>query len=298
MASVALEVLKTTRPHQWVKNVFVLAPMVFSEHLDDPEEILRSVAAFLLFCAFSGCVYILNDLLDVEADKVHPVKKNRPIPSGRLPIGKARMALGLLLVGATAGAFALSVGFGAIALGYFVFNIGYSVVLKHIAFVDVAAIATGFMLRLLGGGLAIDVPLSFWLVLCTFLLSVYLALGKRKHELVAVGAGKKKQRPVLEKYSLAAVRVVMLVCAAATFGSYTAYTLVGETVSSFSPRDLIWTLPCVAFGVFRFQQLVDRSDDSRSPTDLMLRDWPFVLNLMLYGVIVIGVIYLAPASGS
>lgn len=290
------QVLATTRPHQWVKNSFVVAPLVFAEHLMDPGAIGRAVAAFFLFCGFSGCVYILNDLLDVEADREHPVKRNRPIASGRLSIAQARLALGAILMGATVGAFALSVPFAAIALGYFCFNIGYSAVLKHIAFVDVVSIATGFILRILGGAYAVDVPLSFWLILCTFLLSVYLALGKRKHELVAVGEGRKEQRRVLENYRLGPVRVAMIVSALATIASYTAYTLFGETVSMFSPRDLVWTLPCVIFGLFRFQSITDSSTDGRSPTDLMLRDVPFVANLVVYGIIVLVVIYVAPGT--
>ncbi len=297
MASVVLEVLKTTRPHQWVKNIFVIVPLVFAEHLGDPVAIGKSLAAFALFCAFSGCVYILNDVLDVEADRVHPVKKMRPIASGRLPVNVARLALGLILIGATAGALALSLPFAGIAVGYFVFNIGYSTVLKHVAFVDVVSIAIGFILRIMGGALAIDVPLSFWLVLCTFWLSVYLALGKRLHELVGAGADRSKQRPVLEKYTPGAVRVTMVACAVAVMCSYAAYTLVGETVSAFSPRDLAWTLPCAAFGLYRFQRLTAQKDDRRSPTDMMLRDVPFLLNLMLYGAVVLAVIYLSPVSG-
>lgn len=294
MGSTLLEVLKTTRPHQWVKNVFVGVPVVFSEHLDDLEQIGRAAAAFGLFCMFSGCVYILNDLLDVEADRVHPTKKDRPIASGRLPVTAAKSALGLLLLLACAGAVALSGAFAAIAVGYFVFNIAYSKTLKHIAYVDVLAIAAGFILRIQGGAMAIEVPLSAWLILCTFLLSVYLALGKRMHELAAVGAGRKKQRPVLERYRADAVQRTMLLCGLATCLAYTAYTLVGDTVSTFSPRHLVWTIPSVAFGVFRFERLVRAGDGGTSPTDRMLRDLPFLANLALYAAVVVVIIYLRP----
>ncbi len=286
------ELLRAMRPYQWVKNLFVVAPLVFAEHAGDPEDLTRAGVAFLLFSVLSGCVYILNDLMDIEGDRVHPTKRHRPIPSGRLPVPVARLSLGLLLLATMGASFALSIEFAAIGLAYFALNVGYSLSLKHVAFIDVLCIASGFILRILGGALAIGVPLSVWLFACTFLLAAFLGLGKRKHELLMAGGGAGKQRRVLERYQLEHVRLAMGWLAVATVASYAAYTFFGHTLSSFSPRDLVWTLPCVVFGVWRFNQLTNRADEGRSPTDLMLTDRPFLLNLAAWGAVVVTVIYL------
>jgi 4-hydroxybenzoate polyprenyltransferase len=274
-----------------VKNLFVVAPLVFAKHALIGEDIARAALAFGLFSILSGCVYILNDLLDAEADRVHPVKRERPIAAGRLPLGAARTALGVLLVASLGGGLALGVDFAVVGLAYFALNVAYSAALKHIAFVDVLSISSGFILRIFGGALAIDVPMSAWIFVCTFLLSSFLALGKRKHELQSAGDQGGRQRRVLERYAIAHVRQAMVALAFATAASYAAYTLFGKTLSSFSPRDLVWTLPFVVIGLWRFNQLTNRVDDGRSPTDRMLRDPLFLANLGAYGLVVLGVIY-------
>jgi len=285
--------IRTMRPHQWVKNLFVVAPIVFAAHALEPTHFLSAFAAFIVFSALSGCVYILNDLVDVDSDRQHPVKRFRPIASGALPVMAARMALGGLLVGAVTFSFVvLPTSFAAVVLAYFTLNVAYSFALKHVPFVDVACIAAGFLLRLVGGAVAVDVPLTIWIFTCTFFLALTLALGKRKHEILQAGDKKSDQRRVLARYDLGHVSVAMYVFAAATALSYAAYTAFGDRGGRFfDPHHLAWTIPCVVFGLWRFNQLVNRSDEGRSPTDLMLRDAPFLLNLGVWSAIVVLVIY-------
>lgn len=281
------------RPHQWVKNAFVVAPLVFSENAGDVTQLSLAALAFALFSVLSGCVYILNDLVDAEADRAHPVKKHRPIASGFLSVPVARASLIGLLLSALAIAALVSPIFAAIGAGYFAMNVAYSFRLKHVPFVDVGLIATGFILRILGGAVAIGVPVSPWLFACTFLLAVFLGLGKRKHELLLVSeGGHTKQRRVLQDYDVEHVRIAMQISGLLTLVSYVMYTVVGTTVSSFSPRDLVWTIPFVGLGLFRFLMLTNHATDARSPTDMMLRDPPFLLNVLAWGIVVVVVIYL------
>lgn len=287
-------ILKTMRPHQWVKNLFVLAPLVFAEQALDVAHFLQAAAAFVVFSVLSGCVYLLNDLIDVEQDRQHPVKRERPIASGALPAAAARTALGVLLVGSIVASYAfLSSSFAAVGLSYFTLNVAYSFSLKHVPFVDVACIAAGFLLRLVGGAVAVGVPITIWIFATTFLLALFLALGKRKHEILSAGEKKKDQRRVLARYDLQHVSIVMTSLAVLTALTYTAYTIWGDqTGRLFHPRDLAWTIPCVVFGLLRFDALSRRAETGHSPTDLMLRDPPFLANLAVWSVAVVVIIYL------
>ena len=281
------------RPHQWVKNLFVMAPLVFAKRADDPTLLISAICAFFLFSFLSGCVYLLNDIVDVDNDRAHPTKCKRPIAAGRLPLKVAKMGLAALLLATVSASFVLSIEFAAIGLAYFTLNVGYSFALKHVPFVDVLIIASGFILRLLGGAYAIDVPLSVWLGACTFLLAMFLGLGKRKHELLAVADKGAKTRKVLARYDLNTVRATIVVLAIATTGAYAAYTLLGETAAMFNPRDLVWTIPFVLVGLGRFYALTGRAEEGRSPTDLMLKDVPFLANLLAWGITVIVLVYQA-----
>ncbi len=282
--------VKSMRPHQWVKNGFVLAPLVFSQNLTSQEHVLEALAAALMFCLGSGAVYIINDLVDREGDRAHPVKRNRPIASGALPVSAARVAAIVLLVGSVTAASLLAPLFGAILATYATMNLAYSLQLKHVAFVDAGIIATGFLLRVLGGALAIDVPISIWLVVCTFLLSLYLALGKRKHELLTLGT-EAKTRKVLDNYDLEHVKVIMGAAAGATATSYAAYTWDTATRTQFQTDLLPLTIPFIAYGLVRFYLLTHR-EDYGSPTELMIKDVPFIANIVLWGVITVALIYL------
>lgn len=286
-----VHVVRAMRPHQWVKNLFVLAPLVFAKQALEVGHFLGAALAFAVFSILSGCVYILNDIVDVENDRLHPSKRHRPIAAGRLPIAAARTALAVLLVGSMVLSFALlPVSFAALGLSYFALNVAYSFALKHVPFVDVACIATGFLMRIVAGAFAIDVPITVWILICTFWLALFLALGKRKHEILQAGQKKSEQRRVLARYQVAHVRVAMLACAVFTGLSYVSYTVFGEKMG-FDPRHLVWTIPCVGYGLFRFHQLTERVRDGRSPTDLMLSDKPFIANLVIWSGIVVTVIY-------
>jgi decaprenyl-phosphate phosphoribosyltransferase len=284
-------ILKTLRPHQWMKNSFVLAPLVFSRHLGEHGITLRAIGATLVFCLLSGSVYAINDVLDVEKDRAHPTKKNRPVASGRVPpkIASA-VAVGLIAL-SIGGAAVLGVGFSIAASSYLLLNLAYSVTLKELVFIDVLSIASGFVLRVLGGALAVDVRPSIWLLACTFLLALFLALGKRSHELRTAGEKAGDRRPVLRRYSARSIRTLMLATGAATMAAYAVYTLAPHTRVFFGTWMLVLTTPFPAFGLLRFIQLVGRQNGGESPTDAMLRDPPFMVNLALYGAAILAILY-------
>jgi len=285
-------ILKTLRPHQWVKNIFVLAPLVFSRHLGDAETTLRAVGAMLIFCLLSGSVYAINDVLDLERDRAHPTKKNRPVASGKVPPRAASaVAVGLIAV-SIAGAAFLGVGFSLVASGYLLLNLAYSAYLKRLVFVDVLILASGFVLRVLGGALAAEVRASVWLLVCMFLLALFLALGKRSHELRTAGEKAAERRPVLRQYSPRLLQALRIATGVATMGAYAAYTLAPHTRAFFGTWMLVLTTPFPAFGLLRFLQLAGRGDGEESPTDTMIRDWPFLANLVLYAGAILAILYL------
>jgi 4-hydroxybenzoate polyprenyltransferase len=283
--------VKTCRPHQWIKNLFVAAPLVFARRVDDPQATVRTIIAVLCFCLLSSAVYFLNDIVDVERDRAHPLKRHRPIPSGALPMPVARVAAGLFALVALAIAGLLAPALAAVAAGYLGLNIAYSLWLKRIPFVDVACISLGFVLRVLGGAFAIAVPPSGWLLLCTLLLAAFFGFGKRAHELRTAGEKRSTQRLVLERYSPGVLRALLIVLAALTIAAYGAYTVSPHAISSFGSRGLIFSVPFAAFGVLRFLMITQRKPDAESPTDSMLHDVPFLVNLLLYAVSVVLVIY-------
>jgi decaprenyl-phosphate phosphoribosyltransferase len=280
--------LKSMRPHQWVKNIFVAAPLIFAQRVGDKTAVLRTLAAIGMFCLLSSAVYLVNDLVDLEKDRAHPVKRRRPLASGALSprVGRA-LAVGLAAVSLTA-AVLLGPGLGlfATAAGYLVLNLAYSLVLKKIAFVDVACLATGFLLRVVAGAFAISVPPSNWVLLCTLLLSALLGFGKRAHELRVSGETGRVQRDVLHRYDLPTLWRLMTVLGVLTTLAYLVYTR-----SLFRTERLVWTVPFAGFGVFRFIWIAGKKADAESPTESMLRDAPFVANLILYAASVLALLY-------
>jgi len=281
--------VKTMRPHQWVKNVFVLAPVVFAKEIFDPPLLMRAAAAFLGFCLLAGAVYAMNDIADIESDRQHPVKQYRPIPAGRVPLVWARaLAVGLVVI-ALAGAFALSIGFGCIAAAYYGLNVAYSLRLKHVAYLDVGCIAAFFVMRVLGGGFATHITISLYLVACTALIALFLGFGKRRHELAATKPG--KQRAVLESYNRQALDFSMAVTACATAAAYLAYTLNAHT-RVFFRTDWLWpSTVFVVLGMWRFVHLVRARPKTESPTQEMLRDGPFVFIMLGWVGLVMWIVY-------
>jgi decaprenyl-phosphate phosphoribosyltransferase len=285
-------ILKSARPHQWVKNLFfVAAPLVFARRLDDIPAVLHTCLAVAGFCLISSAVYLLNDLVDVEKDRAHPLKRLRPIASGALSVRAARGAALALGLGGLACALALGILPAGIAAAYLVQNLAYSFHLKHVPFVDVASIAAGFILRVLAGAAAIAVEPSFWLLTCTLLLASFLGFGKRAHELRTSGARGSDQRKVLDRYNPNVLRVLIRVLAVLTVLAYAGYTQSRHALTFFGTRRLIMTVPFVAFGVYRFIWITHGKVDSESPTDSMLSDAPFMINLLGYAVAILAIIY-------
>lgn len=279
------------RPHQWVKNLFVVAPLVFAKELGVVEPGLRTALAFGLFCLASSTIYLVNDLADVEADRAHPVKRKRPIASGAVSEAAARGAAMVLAVVSLGGAFALGLNVLASIGGYLLLNVAYTFYLKRVAYVDVLCIATGFELRVLAGTFAAMVDPTLYLLVVTFLLAAFLGFGKRMHELIQ-GTNAQKQRAVLANYSKTTLEGLLYLTSAATVGTYAVYTFDPSTRAYFG-TDYLWvTIPFTLFGVMRFLRLVLKRPDAESPTEVMLRDKSFLLNLALWGVAVFAVIYL------
>lgn len=285
--------IRTIRPHQWVKNVFVGAALVFAHRLDRPHDLARTAAAFFAFCLLSGAVYAFNDVRDVEADRLHPTKKHRPIASGELSERTALIWAGVLAVVALGGCLVLSPRLAIIAAAYLIQNVLYSVKLKHVAFVDVALITSGFLLRVLAGAAAIDVPPSRWILLCTALLASFLGLGKRAHELAwAQRSGKSgTTRAALAGYRIPVVRVLMAVLGILTCGAYVAYTIAPHTVEAFGTDKLVYSAPFVALGVVRFLFLALWYPKDDPPTEAMLKDPYFLADLVLAAATVLYIIY-------
>lgn len=281
--------VRQVRPSQWVKNAFVLAPLVFAKHLTHPSVLISAAGAFGVFCLLAGAVYTMNDLVDAEADRVHPVKRRRPIASGRVPVPLAKVMVVVLLAVAFGGALLGPWEFAALAAAYFANNLLYTFVIKKVAYLDVGSIALGFVLRVLAGGYAIKTPVSWYMLACTALLALFLGFGKRRHEIAQVNAG--KQRAALEAYH---PRVLDAALAAFGFGAvavYVAYTLDAPTIALFDSRWLWVTSIHPLFGVIRFLQLVRGRPKAESPTQEMLRDVPFVLNLVLWTLEIVFIVY-------
>lgn len=281
-----LGLLKTLRPKQWIKNAFVGVPLVFGQKLFELDALWRVAAAFALFCLVSGCVYVINDIVDVDKDREHPKKKHRPIPSGQLPPTVARNFTIVAVPLALTAAFFLAPWYAATLGGYFGLNILYCFQTKKVPYLDVLSIATGFVLRVLAGALVIDVPPSPWLLGCTALLAMFLGFGKRAHELAQSGS---KTRSVLEHYSPEALRWVLHTLALLTALVYGLYTQSAHVQHSFGDAPLIWTLPFPIIGILRFIHLVTSRPDAESPTEEMLKDWLFMGNFVVW-LIVTGVV--------
>lgn len=284
-------VIRTVRPHQWVKNVFVLAPVVFAKEIFDAKLLEHATSAFFVFCLLAGAVYAMNDLADIEADRKHPVKRYRPIPSGRVPPALAGSLAAVLVMGSLAWAYRLQPAFALIAAVYFAQNVAYSFKLKHVAYLDVGFIAAGFVLRVVGGGYATQTAVSNYLLACTALLALFLGFGKRRHELSAAAGKASLQRAALEQYTERGLDVALAVTGLATVATYLVYTLDPRTEAFFRTATLWPSALLVMLGVGRFLQLVKSRPKSESPTQEMLRDGPFVAIVLSWAALVMWVVY-------
>jgi 4-hydroxybenzoate polyprenyltransferase len=265
-----------------VKNFVVFAGLIFSRHFDRPDDILRSIGVFGVFCALASAIYLFNDIRDRESDRSHPQKRSRPIASGELGVGAAAAtSIGLFALGLTAACLlGLSV-FITVAI-YVLLNIAYSMGLKRVALLDVMIVALGFVLRAVAGAEVIDVEISPWLVVCTLLLALFLGFGKRRWELVALGGEATSHRAALARYTTVLLDQLIAVTTASTVVAYALYTLAPETQAKFGTDQLIWTLPFVLFGVFRYLWLIHGAQQGGNPTSALLRDWPIVVTAVLW----------------
>ncbi len=291
--SLARALFLSLRPHQWTKNLFVLAALGFSKHLFDGDAVSRALGAFAVFCALSGATYLLNDLVDLEQDRLHPVKSRRPLPSGALPLPLARWACGLITLAALLSALLLGWPFAMAALGYFVLNLAYTFLLKHVVILDVLALSIGFVLRAVAGALAISVVFSDWLVVCTLLVALFLSMAKRRHELVTLGDAASHRR-ILAEYSPYLLDQMISVVTASCLTAYAFYTLAPETIEKYRTDHLSLTIPFVIYGIFRYLYLVHRKEQGGSPSDLLLTDRPLLAAVALWAVAVMAIVYMAP----
>ena len=293
--STLVAVLAALRPRQWVKNLFVFAGLIFSQSLFTPL-VWPALGAFVIFCALSGAIYVFNDLADVEKDRLHPTKRYRPIARGAL---SARAAAGLgvlLLAGSLTAAYFLSVPFGVVATAYAGLLTAYSVWLKHMVILDVLTVAAGFVLRAVAGAAAIGVEISGWLVICTILIALFLALGKRRHEYRTLKGDAAAHRPILAEYSEGFLDQMVAVVTASTVTAYALYTMSPETVGKFHTRLLPVTLPFVLYGIFRYLYLLYRREMGGNPSDLLLNDRALLVNTVLWMIALLVIIY-GPAWG-
>ncbi len=283
--------LRTMRLKQWTKNLFVLSPLLFSQHFFEPSTMIAAVEGFVLFSLIASCVYILNDIIDRRKDRLHPVKMMRPIASGALPVSIAFVALGVLLVVTVAASFVVGTLFAATIVAYFVWNVVYSLFLKEAVIIDVMAIAMSFILRIVAGAFAIDGPLSEWLLICTSLLALFLGFSKRRHELTLLEDNAQGHRRVLLEYSPYFLDQMISLVTASTLICYILYTLDSETIAKFGSKNLLLTVPFVLYGLFRYLYLVHQRKTGGDPTSELLTDRPLLLNVFLWGLTVILVIY-------
>ena len=287
----AVSLVLSLRPSQWTKNLIVFAGLIFGQRLFDPTAILQAAAAFVVFCALSGVVYLVNDVADRDADRTHPLKRFRPIASGALPVSSALGVAGVLGAAALAAAFMLRFEFGLIAAGYLGLQALYSGPLKHIVIIDVLTIAIGFVLRAAAGAVVIAEPVSHWLLIVTILLALFLALSKRRHELVLLADGATSHRRILQEYSPYLLDQMISVVTASTLVAYAFYTVSPETIQNFNTDKLGLTLPFPIYGIFRYLYLVHQKSGGGSPSDLLLNDKPLLVCVALWAVTVALIIY-------
>ncbi|MCG0239812.1 MAG: decaprenyl-phosphate phosphoribosyltransferase [Firmicutes bacterium] len=273
------------RPKQWTKNLLVFAAYLFSVDRVGADAFWRTALAFLLFSLVSGCVYILNDFVDLEADRQHPEKRHRPMASGRLSPTVALAFGAVVLLVSLVAAFRLSPGFGWILTGYLALNLGYSFFLKHLVILDIMAIAAGFVLRALGGSAVIGVGITPWFLLCVFLLSLLLATGKRRHEVLLLKHQKGLHRRVLDQYSVEFLDQISGILTTGAILTYSMFTF----LSGRTPH-LMWTIPLVIYGMFRYLYLVHVLGQGGKPEDLLLQDRGLLAAVLLYGAAVVAIL--------
>lgn len=279
--------IKLMRPKQLVKNLSVFAALIFAKHVFEPDYFIKVFLGFVCFCMISSCVYILNDIVDANNDRLHPKKKYRPIAAGIIGKKEAVAFLMVLLPLAITGSFFIDIYFGAVVVIYFTNNLLYSFKLKHVVIIDVMSIALGFILRVVGGALAIRVYISPWILLCTLLLSLFLGFSKRRNELLVLEGDADRHRKILEEYSLEFIDNMLSIVTASTVMAYSLYTF-----SSSDNYNMMLTIPFVLYGIFRYQYIVYKKNEGGSPEETIISDAPLMINILLWVVCSILILYL------
>ena len=275
---------KSIRPWQWIKNIFVFIPLLFSQKLFITKDILQIFLVFVLFCLISSSIYLLNDIRDCEQDRQHPRKRHRPLAAGELSVKVAVFFMIALLFLSLIGGALLREGLGVVLCGYWILNLLYCIWLKHQVILDVFVIAAGFVLRVMGGAVAIEVDMNHWLLLCTTLLSLSLGFCKRRHELGLLEEKAGAHRHVLGEYSPRFLDMMISIVTTSTVMSYALYIVSESTVHTFHTRGLLLTLPFVLYGVCRYLYLVYHKDQGGEPSECLLTDGPLLINLCLWAL--------------
>ncbi len=284
-------ILKTARPRQWTKNILVFAGLVFARQVANPEKLIAALIAFVGFCLVSSSVYLINDVVDRKKDAQHPVKRNRPIAAGVLSPLTASVAA-LVFVGVSLVlSFMVEAHFAFIIGFYLLMNLAYSFKLKHVVIVDVLIIAAGFMLRIIGGTVAIHEPASSWLIICATFLTLFLALGKRRAELAALGDNASGFRKTLTHYTPDYLNNLMNIVITGCIMSYALYTLDDATIAKVGSHNLIWTFPFVIYGLFRYMYLLEIRHQGEAPEDTIFKDVPLLIAICCFGLVVFAVMY-------
>ena len=287
----ALNLLISLRPHQWIKNLIVFAGLIFGHELFNPVAVAVAAAAFAIFCALSGAAYLVNDVSDYLVDRQHPLKARRPIAAGALSPTVALVAAAVIGALALGVAFWLRPMFGLAATAFMGLLLLYSTLLRHLVILDVLTIATGFVLRAVAGAVAIAVPISQWLLVCTILLALFLALTKRRHEIVVLANDATAHRRILGEYSPYLLDQMIAIVSAATLVSYAIYTINPEAVAKFNTNLLTLTFPFPLYGIFRYLYLVHQKDGGDSPSEMLLNDRPLLVCVALWAAVAVLVIY-------
>jgi len=288
---ILIELFKSIRPQQWMKNLFIFAPLIFSENIFNLPMFLQTLMAFAAYCLLSGALYILNDLKDLEEDRRHPIKSLRPLASGKLKKSQAVVAFFVLSFISLLLAYAVNTEFLYVALVYFVLQLAYSFYLKHVVILDVFIVASGFFLRVIAGAVAIRVYISPWLLICTTLLALFLALSKRRHEIMLLDKEAVNHRPILKEYSPYLMDQMISVVTASTVIAYCLYTISDETITKFGTNKLILTVPFVLYGIFRYLYLIHQKAEGGTPEALILKDRPLLFDIFLWVVSASLIIY-------
>ncbi len=286
------DIIKLIRPSHWVKNGVVLAGLIFAGKAETPPLLQNALLAFVAFCLLSSAVYVFNDLVDRKRDQMHPLKKNRPIASGKVSSTTAVIVAFILAGTGVALALVISQAFLTVALAFLALNILYTIVLKNIVIIDVMTIAAGFVLRAYGGVVAIQVVFSEWLLITTFVLALFLGLGKRRHELTFLQDSAASHRQILEKYSPYLLDQLIGVVTASTVVTYLFYTMSHEVQDKLHTPYLFVTIPFVIYGIFRYLYLVHKEAQGGSPTTMLLTDLPLLIDVLLWLASVVIILYI------